>query len=69
MLRSLTRFIKNVVKSRIESIFAIASALLVLFTAMIDAHISFGIAGTLLFVLGICELVKKQKQERGYLND
>jgi predicted membrane protein len=69
MITSLTRFIKNVVKDKIESIFTIAAALLVMFTAMIDAYISFGIAITLLFVLGIYELVKKQKQERGYLND
>jgi Co/Zn/Cd efflux system component len=69
MITSPTRFIKNVVKDKIESIFTIAAALLVLFTAIIDAHISFGIAITLLFGLGIYELVKKQKQERGYLND
>lgn len=68
MIASLTRFIKNVVKAKIESLFAIAAALLVLFTAMMDPYISVGIAVTLLVALGIYEFVKRQKQERGYLN-
>ena len=68
MLRSVSRFIKNVMKARIENIFAIASALLVLFTAMMDPYISFGIAAALLVALGVYEFIKRQKQERGYLN-
>lgn len=68
MLRSQTRFIKNVMKAEIESILAIAAALLVLFTAMMDPYISFGIAVALLVTLGIYEFVKRQKQDRGYLN-
>ena len=68
MIASLTRFMKNVVKAKIESLFAIAAALLVLFTAMMDPYISVGIAVTLLVALGIYEFVKRQKQERGYLN-
>ena len=68
MLTSLTRFAKNVVKAKMESIFAIAAALLVLFTAMTEPYISVGIAVTLLVALGIYEFIKRQKQERGYLN-
>ena len=68
MIASLTRFMKNVVKAKIESLFAIAAALLVLFTAMMDPYISVGIAVTLLVALGIYEFIKRQKQERGYLN-
>ena len=68
MLRSVSRFIKNVMKARIENIFAIASALLVLFTAMMDPYISFSIAAALLVALGVYEFIKGQKQERGYLN-
>jgi predicted membrane protein len=64
----LTRFIKNVVKAKIESVFAIAAALLVLFTAMMDPHISVGIAVTVLVILGIYRFVKRQEQERRYLN-
>jgi len=55
-------------KAEIESIPAIAAALLVLFTAMMDPYISFGIAVALLVTLGIYKFVKRQKQERGYLN-
>ena len=55
-------------KAKIESIFAIAAALLVLFTAMMEPYISVGIAVTLLVALGIYEFIKRQKQERGYLN-
>jgi hypothetical protein len=51
-----------------ESIFAIAAALMVLFTAMMDPHISGGIAVTLIVALGIHKLVNRQKPERGYLN-
>jgi predicted membrane protein len=68
MVKSLTRFINNVAKAKVESIFAIAGALLVLFTAMMNPYISFGIAVTLLVTLGIYKFVKRQKQERGYLN-
>jgi hypothetical protein len=64
---SLTRLIENVVKAKTERIFAIAASLLVLFTAMIDPHISVDIAVALLVVLGIYKSVKRQKQERGYL--
>jgi predicted membrane protein len=66
MLTSLTRFIKNVVKVKIESILAIAAALIVLFTAMMEPYISFGIAITLLAALGIYKFVKRQKRENGY---
>jgi len=59
---------KNLVKAKIESIFAIAAALLVLFTAIMEPDISVGIAVALLVALGIYEFVKRQKQERGYLN-
>jgi predicted membrane protein len=64
MVMSLTRFIKNVVKAKIESIFAIAAALLVLFTAMMDPYISLGIAVTLLVALGIYEFVKDKNKRR-----
>ena len=65
---SVTGFIKNVVKAKMESIFAIAAAILVLFAAMINLYISAGIAVALLVALGIYEFVKSQEQERGYLN-
>ena len=68
MLTSLTSVIKNLVKAKIESIFAIAAVLLVLFTAMMEPYISVGIAGTLLVALGIYEFIKRRKQEKGYLN-
>jgi hypothetical protein len=51
-----------------ESTVAIAAALLVLFTAMMDPYMSVGIAVTLLVALGIYKFVKRQKQEKGYLN-
>ena len=59
MRLSLITFIKNVVKARIESIFAITTAFLVLFTAMMDPYISFGIAITLLVALVIYKFVKR----------
>jgi hypothetical protein len=59
-----TRFIKNVVKAKIERGFAIAAALLVLFTAMMDPHISVGVTVTLLVILGMYRFVKRQEQER-----
>jgi len=59
MRLSLITFIKNVVKARIESIFAITAAFLVLFTAMMDPYISFGIAITLLVALVIYKFVKR----------
>ncbi len=65
---SLTRFIKNAVKVKMESIFAVAAALLVLFTAMMQPYISVGIAATLLVALALYKFAKRQKQERGYLN-
>lgn len=65
---SVTGFIKNVTKDKMESIFAIAAALLVLFTAIMDPYISAGIAVTLLAAIGIYKFIKRQKQERGYLN-
>ena len=68
MFTSLTRFIKNVMEAKIESIFAIAAALLVLFTAMMEPYISVGIAVTLLVALVIYKFVERQKQEKGYLN-
>ena len=49
-----------------ESIFAVAAALIVLFTAIMDQYISVVIAVTLLVALGIYEFVRKQKKE--YLN-
>jgi len=68
MCTSLTKFIKNVVKARIENIFAIASALLVLFAAMMDPVISTGIVTALLVASAIYKFVERQKRERGYLN-
>ena len=68
MLTSLTEFIKNEVKAKIESIFTIAAAILVLFTAMMEPYISICIAVTLLVALGIYEFIKRQKQEKGYIN-
>lgn len=65
---SLTRSIKNVVKAEAESIFIAVAALLVLFTAMMDPHISAGIAPTLLVAPGIYRFVKRQGQARGYLD-
>lgn len=65
---SLRSFIKNVAKPEIESIFAIAAALMVLFTAMMDPYISGGIGVTLIVALGIYKLVNRQKPERGYPN-
>ena len=55
-------------KAKTEGIFAIATALLVLFTAMMDPYISVGIAATLLVALALYKFAKRQKQERGYLN-
>lgn len=65
---SLTRFIKNVGKSEIESILAGVVALLVLFTAMMGPYVSGGIAVSLLVALGIYEFVKRHKQQKGYPN-
>lgn len=65
---SLTRFIKNVERTEMESIFAVAAALLVLFTPMMDPYIPGGIAVTLLVALGIYEFVKRHKQDKGYSN-
>lgn len=64
----LTRFIKNVVKSEIENIFAVIAVLLVLFTAMMDPYMSFGIAAILLVAIAIYEFAKRHKQEKGYPN-
>ncbi|MFC1927555.1 hypothetical protein ACFLW7_03150 [Chloroflexota bacterium] len=68
VLMSLIRLIKNVVKTEMESIFAIVAALLVLFTAMMDPYMSVGITVTLIVALGIHKFVKIQEQEKGYLN-
>ena len=68
MLTCLTGFIKNVVKAEMESIFTMASVLLVLFTAMMEPYISVGIAATLLVALALYKSARRQKQERGYLN-
>jgi len=65
---SLTGFFENVVKAKIESIFAIAGALIVLFTAIMDPYISFGIAVTLLVALEYMNLSKDKNKRRGYLN-
>ena len=65
---SLTVFIKNLLKNRIERIFAVAAALLVLFTAIMDPYISFAIAAVLLVASAIYKFVERQKRERGYLN-
>jgi len=51
-----------------ESIFAIAAALIVLFTAMMYPYISVGITVTLVVALGIYEFIKRQKQKKEYLN-
>ena len=59
---SLTRFIKNVVKAKMESVFAITAAPLVLFTAMMDPYVSIGIVITLLIALGIYTFVKGQNK-------
>lgn len=67
-LMSVIGFVNNAVKARMESIFPIAAALLVLFTAMLGPHLSAGIAGTLLVAFGVYEAVRKRKQERGHLN-
>jgi hypothetical protein len=61
MLTSLIRFTKNVMRAEMESIFAIAAALLVLFTTMMDPYISVGIAVTLLVALGIYEFIKNKR--------
>ena len=60
---SLTGFFENVVKAKIESIFAITATLLVLFTVMMNPYISVVTAVTLLVALGIYEFGKRQKQE------
>ena len=65
MLTCLTPFIKNVVKAKMESISAIAAALLVLFTAMMQPYISVGIAATLLVALGTYELSKDRTKRGG----
>jgi len=65
---SLTRFIKNVAKTEMESILAGAGALLALFMAMMDPYVSFGIAAILLVAIGVYESVKRHKQEKGYPN-
>jgi len=53
------------VKAKIENIFAITAALLVLFTTMMDPYISFGIAAALFVTLALYKFAKRQKQERG----
>jgi hypothetical protein len=58
----LIRFIKSVVKTEMESIFAVVAALLVLFTAMMDSYISVGVVATLLVALVIHEFVRRQEQ-------
>jgi O-antigen/teichoic acid export membrane protein len=68
MLISVSKFIKNVMKAKIEGIFAIAAVLLILFMAITDPVLSASIAAVLLLALGIYEFVRRQKQERGYLN-
>jgi len=68
MFASPTGFIKNVVKAKIESILAIATALLVLFTEIMDPAISAGIATVLIISLAIYKFVERQERERGYLN-
>ena len=60
---SLTRFIKNVGKSEVDNIFTVITALLVLFTAMMNPYISVGIVVTLLVAPGIYKFVKRQKRE------
>jgi ABC-type nickel/cobalt efflux system permease component RcnA len=56
---SLTRLIKLVVKAKTEGIFAVAAALMVLFTAMMGPYISGGIAVTLIVALGIHKVVNR----------
>ena len=65
MLTPLTMFIKNVVKAKMEGIFAITAALLVLFTAMMEPYISVGIAAALFVTLALYKFARRQKQERG----
>jgi hypothetical protein len=65
---SLTRFIKNAVKTEMEVIFGVVAALLVLSTAMMDPYVSAGIAVTLLVALGIYEFVKGHRQDKRYSN-
>ena len=68
MLTSLTTFIKNVMKAKVESISAIESVFLVLFTAKINRYISLVIAAVLSAASAICKFAERQEQERGYLN-
>jgi hypothetical protein len=65
MFRSGTGFVKNVMKGKIENIYAIALALLVLVTAMMDPYISFGIAATLLVASAIYNLWKDKTEKGG----
>ena len=68
MLRSATGSVKNAMKAKIENIYTIALALLILVTTMMDPYISFGISATFLAASAIYEFVEGQKRERGYLN-
>lgn len=68
MVRSATGFVKNVVKAKIENIYAIALALLVLVTAVMDPYISSGIAAALLVASATYKFADRLKQEKGYLN-
>ena len=61
-------FVKNVMEAKVENIYVIASALLVLFAAMMHPHTSFAIAAALLVASAIYRFVERQERERGYLN-
>jgi len=68
MLRSVTGSVKSVMKAKIENMYALALALPVLFTAIVDPAISAGIATVLIISLAIYKFVERQERERGYLN-
>jgi len=65
---SLTRFIKDTAKAKVESVTVIVAALLAFFTAMMYPYISVGTAVILLAAIGLYRSVRKHRQEKGYLN-
>jgi len=71
MVTSLTGFINSVMKSKIETILTIASALVVLFTTMMDPCISASITVALLVALGIyiCRKIRRREGISKWITD
>jgi len=63
-----TGFINNTTEVNLESVTAIIAALLVVFAAIMDPYVSFGIAVILLTAIGLYRFVRRYKREQGSLN-